>query len=153
MRISLAAGFLAAVVLLPAHAIAAVCFSIAGPSYVPSGPEPIISLEVQATTGSPTGGGSRSGQGTLFTVAGFWYRPGFCSFDSAPVAGTALLQENGTARIGLTVNTSDGSCATTFIEGVLDSPGFNQGSGFFEQPRFDQQGALTFTPAACPAFP
>ena len=119
--------------LIPAHALAAICFQLA--PY-----DDIIVLEIQ---GEPAGGfynllgeavGS-CGEGTSFLVS-----------------GAAHLREDGKAHFGITVSSAAVNCVPFTVQGTLDPPSFNSGDGYVGQWT-SANTAVTFTAVTCPAIP
>ncbi len=125
------------VALLPAPALATICFQLA----------PFSDVVVLEIHGDPVGG--------FYSLIGEDVGP--CGpTTSMPLVGTAHLRADGKAHIGLVVNSAndDGviDCRPFTIQGTLDPPSFNSGAGFIGSSN-QVATAITFTSAACPALP
>ena len=123
-------------ILLPAQALAAVCFT----------PSPFVAdVLVIEVTGSAGG---------FFSLAG--EEVGACGpGTSMPLHGSAHLKADGKAHFGVTVLSSSGNppCVPGIYQGVVDPPAYTSGSGFHQNLATGVTTPVTFIPAACPGLP
>jgi hypothetical protein len=120
-----------ALLLMPAQALAALCFtdSELGAVYV---------LELAGITGVF---GSLVGAANLDCLDAQYF----------PLTGTGFLEAGGKARIALTVPASTSQCFPFTLQGALDPPAFNSGTGFFiESPGVFFRPDVVISPAPCP---
>ena len=126
-------------ILLPVQALAAICFT---PSPFPD----VLVIEV-------TGFG-----GTFFSLAG--EDVGACGpGTSMPLHGSAHLRADESAHFAISVITAASQCVPARIQGRVNPPGYNTGSGFHQidvfagTPPQIVTTPVTFIPAACPGLP
>jgi hypothetical protein len=74
------------------------------------------------------------------------------SAESAPLTGTAHLRSDGKAHFSVFIGGTAG-CFPLIIEGTLDPPAFNTGSGNIDIPSNETFGTTTFTAISCPSLP
>jgi hypothetical protein len=122
--------------LLPVHALAAVCFKDQA--------EETLSLEIIASVG-----GVISVAGRFVTNQAPVTDPGA----HLPVTGVGFLRSDGKATVGLTVHGVSPTQSPFIIQGVLDGPLFNSGTGRLENVANGFTETLTWVPANCPLFP
>ena len=136
MRLRRLLPILALGVLVPFSASAAVCFSVtAGTS---SFGTMVLAVE---------------GQGEqFFDLVGQVVAP--CNTAAAServtLVGSARLNATGNAEFSATVP-GTAACFPYFVSGTLQAPLFASGSGRVDVPSTGQTGAVTLTPATCPA--
>lgn len=126
-------------ILLPAQALAAVCFTPG-----PFSPQEVLVIEV---TGS--GGG-------FFSLAGEYV--GACGpGTSMPLHGSAHLRPDGSAHFAVSIISAASQCLPFRIQGTVNPPAFNNGSGFHQIDLLVNNQIVTtpvtFIPATCPGLP
>lgn len=123
--------------LVPAQALAGVCFSIDGFTtiFLAVGPtsEGFVSLVGEAVSTCRLTNGNPSGE-------------------SAPLTGSAHTRANADAHFSLFVG-GTGSCFPISVQGTLLAPSYNSGSGTVESLSTNGSANVTITPAACPVLP
>lgn len=116
--------------LLPLQALAAICFNLS--------PLPDVAVIEIAGQG-----------GDFFSLVGEvvnWCGSG----TSSPISGSAHLRSDGKAHFGVSSHDIGPSptCGPGWIQGTLDPPSFNSGSGFYN--KYAGTAAVTFVAASCP---
>jgi hypothetical protein len=137
--VRLAAVVLAGVLALPLPALAAVCFtdSELGATYV---------VEILGSAGRSGGPGPRE----FIAVVGEARRD-CVEFQGAPLTGTARERADGTVQVAIQVLSATSACSPYVLQGALDPPGFDSGTGFFiETPGLFFRDDVTITPVPCP---
>ena len=125
-----------AVTLLPAPALGAVCLRDQA--------KEMLTLEIVGSSGG------------IFSVAGRFVTNQVPVTDAGahlPVTGVAFLRSDGKATIGLTVHGVSPTQSPFIIQGVLDGPFFNSGTGQLENVASGFTATLTWVPTTCPLFP
>jgi hypothetical protein len=92
----------------------------------------------------------------FFSLVGEDVATGFCSHgqQSFPFTGSAHARADGTVHFGLRVDFIDaGSCVPFTVQGTLNPPAFNTGTGFFRYDDGSLNETVTFTAETCPALP
>ena len=119
--------------LIPAPTLAAICFQL-------SPYDDVVVLEIH---GEPAGG--------FFALVG--ETVGSCGEGtSLPLNGTAHLREDGKAHVGFAVYSATTGCIPFAVQGTLDPPSFDSGTGFVGNASLGSL-AVTFVPATCPTLP
>jgi hypothetical protein len=125
-----------AVTLLPATALGAVCLRDQA--------NETLSLEIVGAVGG------------VISVGGRFVTNQFPVTDARahlPVTGVAFLRSDGKATVGLTVHAVSPTQSPFIIQGVLDGPFFNSGTGQLENVANGSTATLNWVPTTCPLFP
>jgi hypothetical protein len=125
-----------AVTLLPATALGAVCFRDEF--------NETLSLEIIGAVGG------------VISVSGRFVTNQLPVTDPdahLPVTGVAFLRSDGNATIGLTVHGVSPNQSPFIIQGVLDGPFFNSGTGQLENVASGFTATVNWVPTNCPLFP
>ncbi len=92
----------------------------------------------------------------FFSLVGEDVATGFCSHNqqSFPFTGSAHARADGTVHFGVRVDFIDaGPCVPFTVQGTLNPPAFNTGTGFFRYDDGSLNETVTFTAESCPALP